>query len=183
MGGGGGDGPKSRAGLAPVVYGLGRIRSDPLGVDFACLSQVRNPSTANAARAGGNPSTANAARAGGNPSTANAARAGEYDDCPMSADGPPGSCSVPESARSRSQKGGSAVSQPRPDPELARTVAYRPPEFPIEDRVLAEHATGFVEQTADDVAGQPGAVPPPAPTRPVPRESLAARLRARFEKG
>src|ERR1039458_2794644 len=35
----GGDGPKSRASLAPVVYGLGRIRSGPIGVDFAWLSQ------------------------------------------------------------------------------------------------------------------------------------------------
>jgi hypothetical protein len=75
------------------------------------------------------------------------------------------------------------VSQRRPDPELAGTVAYRPTGLPLEDQVIAEHRAGFVEETADDVGERPGAVPPPAPTRPVPRESLSARLHERFKQG
>jgi hypothetical protein len=74
------------------------------------------------------------------------------------------------------------VEQSRPQPELDRTVAFRPAWIPLQDRVFAEHAAGFVEETAGDLDARPGAVPPPAPLRPAPTQSLSARLRDRFER-
>ena len=78
---------------------------------------------------------------------------------------------------------GGAVPERRSEPELDRTVAFRPADSPIADAVLAEHASGFVEETAGDSPPRPGAVPPPAPTRPAPRASFASRMRERLEGG
>ncbi len=69
------------------------------------------------------------------------------------------------------------------EPAIDRKVPFRPAGFEIHDRVLAEHPAGFVEHLASDVPSRPGAVLPPAPTRPAPRESIAARLRARMDEG
>lgn len=75
------------------------------------------------------------------------------------------------------------ASDRKSEPELARVVAFRPADSPIQDGVLAEHRAGVLEETAGEDSARPGAVPPPAPTRPAPHESISARLRARFEEG
>jgi hypothetical protein len=67
------------------------------------------------------------------------------------------------------------------EPKLDPTVAIRPAGVPIPDQIFT-HAAGFVDETAHDVPERSGAVPPPAPTRPAPTESISARLRARFEQ-
>jgi hypothetical protein len=72
------------------------------------------------------------------------------------------------------------MSEHRSEPELPPTVAFRPAGVPIPDQVFA-HSRGFVGDTAE-VPERPGAVPPPAPTRRAPTESISARLRARFEQ-
>lgn len=60
------------------------------------------------------------------------------------------------------------------DFRLERTVSFRPPWLASRDGVIADHTGGFLDETP--VAPRPGAVPPPAPTRPAPRESLRTRL-------
>lgn len=72
---------------------------------------------------------------------------------------------------------------PNGAPEIDRPVAFRPDSLRAHDGVLAERQAGYAQATAEGVESRPGAVPPPAPTRPAPREPLAARLRAGFGEG
>jgi hypothetical protein len=66
-------------------------------------------------------------------------------------------------------------------PLIAQTTAFRHPAVPITDEVIGERPAGFVEEIASDEIRQ-GAIPPPPPSRPAPRESLSARLRALSER-
>jgi len=70
----------------------------------------------------------------------------------------------------------------RIEPTVDRKVAFRPAGIEVHDRVIAEHSAGHVDHVVD-IPARPGAVPPPLPTGHVPRESLAARLRALIEEG
>jgi hypothetical protein len=65
------------------------------------------------------------------------------------------------------------VSNDRGDVQLERTVAFRPAWLASKDRVLGEQRGGAVDEVA--VEARPGAVPPPAPSRPAPRTSLRDR--------
>ncbi|GAA1109875.1 hypothetical protein GCM10009663_59330 [Kitasatospora arboriphila] len=69
---------------------------------------------------------------------------------------------------------------PNSEPQLDQPVAFRPDSLRIHDDIIADYSAGHDEQTPADAAERPGAVPPPAPTRPAPQEPLAARLRAGF---
>lgn len=75
------------------------------------------------------------------------------------------------------------MSESTKHPAIDAKVAFRPAGFEVHDRVVAEHPAGHVEATAAGVPSRPGAVPPPEPTRPAPRESIAARLRAQIDEG
>ena len=66
--------------------------------------------------------------------------------------------------------------------QLAQTTAFRHPGVPITDNVIGERQAGFAEEIAADEA-RPGAVPPPVPTRPAPRQPLSVRLRELAEGG
>jgi hypothetical protein len=67
----------------------------------------------------------------------------------------------------------------RDETEFEPTVAFRPPWMPVQDGVLAEQARGFVEDLAPEQEERPGAVAPPVPKKPAPRESLRERLEGR----
>jgi hypothetical protein len=64
----------------------------------------------------------------------------------------------------------------RDETEFEPAVAFRPLWQPVQDRVIAEHARGFVENLAPEGEQGPGAVPPPVPKKLAPRESLRERL-------
>jgi hypothetical protein len=66
--------------------------------------------------------------------------------------------------------------------QLAQTTAFRHPAVPITDDVIGERPAGFAEEIAED-EGRPGAVPPPLPSRPAPRQPLSVRLRELAERG
>lgn len=65
---------------------------------------------------------------------------------------------------------------------LAPTMSFRHVGVRISDALIGERRAGIAEDIADG-EGRPGAVPPPLPTRPAPREPLSARLREVAERG
>ena len=68
------------------------------------------------------------------------------------------------------------------EPTIEATVAFRPAGAEVHDRMFVEHARGMVDEIASD-SELPGRIPPPAPTGPVPTESLADRLQTRLGLG
>jgi hypothetical protein len=75
-----------------------------------------------------------------------------------------------------------AMPDSQEQPRIAQTTAFRHPSVPINDKLIGERPAGFVDEIADDEVRQ-GAIPPPPPSRPAPREPLSVRLRALTERG
>jgi hypothetical protein len=67
------------------------------------------------------------------------------------------------------------------EPQIARTGPFRHPGIGVGDSVVGEHRPGHDETLATPETGGPGAIAPPPSRRPVPKGSLAERLRARLE--
>jgi hypothetical protein len=69
------------------------------------------------------------------------------------------------------------------DPEIASTVSFRPASLGLNDKVIGEHKSGYLEQAIPAERGKLPAMLPPKPQGPAPTTSLASRLRAALEKG
>lgn len=63
--------------------------------------------------------------------------------------------------------------------DIAATVPFTSPLSGISDDVIAEHATGVLEQEHPAETGEPFAVPPPRRDRAVPTTSIGERARDR----
>jgi len=69
------------------------------------------------------------------------------------------------------------------DPEIAPTVSFRPAGLQLNDKVIGDHKSGYVEQAVPAERGKLPSLLPPKPQGPAPRTSLASRLRTALEKG
>lgn len=65
------------------------------------------------------------------------------------------------------------------DHEIAPTTSFRSALGGMPDAVIAEHASGVLDQAHPEDAGDPLAVPPPRPSSPAPTKSLGERARDR----
>jgi hypothetical protein len=69
------------------------------------------------------------------------------------------------------------------DPEIAPTVSFRPAGVELNDKVIGDHKSGYLEQATPAKRGKLPNMLPPKPQGPAPKTSLSSRLRAALDKG